>query len=200
MLESGEGTTSGAADQARPVVTWEIAPLRAAALRTERAVNQRWQTLRAAIIGGALLLGVIGSAAALSLTGISSLPGGMGFLSAAATEDLSSAEQDVTASEARDGVADQGAPADPAPPAEEDVASNTSAPSGVAPASTQPEPERATPTAAPQPEPAPEPEPSTAPAPEPTPTPSAQPDQSAGDDDSGLIGDLLDLLLPGLLP
>jgi hypothetical protein len=125
----------------------------------------------------------------------------MGFLSASATEDLSSAEQDVTASEARDGIADQGspaAPADPAPPAEEDVAPNTTAPSGVAPASTQPEPERATPSAAPQPEPAPEP--SIAPAPEPTPTPSAQPDQAAGDDGSGLIGDLLDLLLPGLLP
>ena len=197
MLESGEGTTSGAADQARPVVTWEIAPLRAAALRTERAVNQRWETLRAAIIGGAVLLGVIGSAAALSLTGISSVPGGMGFLSAGSSSP-SAAEHEVTAGEARDGVADEGAPAkpaDPAPPAEEDEASNASPPSGVAPAATQPEPERATPSAAPQPEP----EPTIAPVPEPSPTPST-PAADAAEDDGGLIEDLLDLLLPGLLP
>ena len=197
MLESGEGTTSGAADQARPVVTWEIAPLRAAALRTERAVNQRWETLRAAIIGGAVLLGVIGSAAALSLTGVSSMPGGMGFLSAGSAS-LSSAEHELTANEARDGVADEGLPtppADPAPPADEDVASNASPPSDAAPAAAPPEPERGTPTAAP----VVEPEPSIAPAPEPTPTPST-PAAAAADDDGGLLGDLFDLLLPGLLP
>jgi len=198
VLESGEGTTSGAADQARPVVTWEIAPLRAAALRTERAVNQRWQTLRAAIIGGALLLGVIGSAAALSLTG-SSLPGGMGFLSADAA---SSSDVVLTAGETRDGVADRGDPAPPtatAPPAEDDVVSSAGSNSSTSTdqAPTQPEPARGTPTADPQPEPEPVVEPAPAPDPTPTEPPVAAADE---DEDQGLIGDLLDLLLPGLLP
>jgi hypothetical protein len=179
-------------------VTWEIAPLRAAALRTERAVNQRWETVRAAIIGSAVLLGVIGSAAALSLTGMSSMPGGMGFLSAAAA---SSADHEVTASEARDGVADQGAPtptSDPTPPAEDDEATTTEQPAGAAPAATQPEPERGTPSAEPQPAPEPGVLPSVLPTPEPTQTPPA--DEVASDEeDGGILDDLLDLLLPGLL-
>ena len=198
MLESGEGTTSGAADQARPVVTWEIVPLRAAALRTERAVNQRWETLRAAIIGSAVLLGVIGSAAALSLAGNSSMPGGLGFLSAAAS---SSADHELTASGAHDGVADQGAPTattDPTPPAVEDEAPTTDAPAAAAPAADAPEPERSAPSAEPQPAPAAIAAPSLVPTP--APTQSAPADEADGSDDSGLIGDLLDLLLPGLLP
>jgi hypothetical protein len=197
VLESGEGTTSGAADQARPVVTWEIAPLRAAALRTERAVNQRWQTLRAAVIGGALLLGVIGSAAALSLSGISPLPGGMGFLSADA---LPTAEQEVTAREARDGVADPGAPTpptDPAPPVDEDVATESGS-AAAAPAEASPQPDRGTPSAEPQPQPAPTATPTEEPAPAPQPT--TPPEQTADDDEDGLLGDLIDILLPGLLP
>lgn len=178
-------------------MTWEIAPLRAAALRTERAVNQRWQTLRAAVIGGAVLLGVIGSAAALSLTG-SSLPGGMGFLSA---EAASSSDHELTAREARDGVVEQGAPpATPDPPADEDdVATTSDASSGSAPAAA-PEPERGTPSADPQPAPAPTVAPTTAPTP--APAPSTPPASSADDEESGggLLGDLIDILLPGLLP
>ena len=202
MLDSGEGTTSGAADQAHPVVTWEIAPLRAAALRTERAVNKRWQTVRATIIGSALLLGVIGSAAALSLNSVSSLPGGMGFLSAAAASSVTStAEQDVRADEARDGVADDGAPsnpADPVPPAAVPPAAEGTPPTDSAPAAAppvvQPEPERATPTATA----APEPEPAAAPAPAPAATPSSPPVPTPAENSGGLLGDLLDLLLPGL--
>ncbi len=199
MLATGEGTTSGDSDQGHLDVAWEIAPLRAAALRTERAVNRRWETMRAAIIGGAVLLGVIGSAAALSLTG-TTLPNGMGFLSAAGA---STAEPDVTADEARDGVVGQGT----APPTNEPSAPSSddgdlegaSTPTEGTPTTEQPEPARGTPTAEPQPAPVPDPEPTADPTPEPVPSSPAG-GATEDEDDSGLIEDLLDLLLPGLLP
>lgn len=195
VLDSGEGTTSGAADQARPVVTWEVAPLRAAALRNERAVNQRWQTLRAAILGAASLLAVIGGAAALSLLNGPNLPGGMGFLSA---NVVPSASPSVSASDARDGGAIEGPPA---PPADEDETSageshvaSEPAPAAGNPAAPAAETPRATPTATPTPAP----EPSIAPTPEPAPSvPPVESEQE--DEDHGLIGNILDLLLPGLL-
>jgi hypothetical protein len=196
VLASGDGTHSGDSDQVRPEVAWEIAPLRAVALRTERAVNQRWQTLRAAILGSAVLLGVIGSAAAVSLMAGPSVPGGMGFLSAM---EVSSADSTLTADEARDGVA--GSPTEPSappqPPAGSDqpVEEPQSVPAGAPPAP-EPEPTRGTPTAEPLPEPAPAP--TTAPAPNPSPSQPGEPADAA--DEDGIIGDLIDILLPGLFP
>lgn len=199
MLASGDGTQSGDSDQVRPGVAWEVAPLRAVALRTERAANQRWQTLRAAILGGAVLLGVIGSAAAVSLMTGPSVPGGMGFLSAM---EVSSADTPLTADEARDGVAsDSTEPtAPPEPPAggDQPVQEPESAPASVPPAP-EPEPARGTPTAEPAPDPAPAPP--AAPAPNPSPTLPAEPADAVDDaDDDGLLGDLIDVLLPGLFP
>jgi hypothetical protein len=194
VLASGDGTPSGDADRVHPVVAWEIAPLRAAALRTERAVFQRWQTARAAIIGGAVLLGVIGSAAALSLVLNPTLPSGVGFLSAA---DPSSASSTLTAEHARDGVA-VASPQSPAPTgsaAGDDEPATEPQPAPVAAGSaSEPEPEapRGTPTADPQPAPVP----TSAPSPSPSPSPPA----STADDGGGLLSDLIDILVPGLLP